>query len=519
MQVKKKVVGISLITLIVALFLGGLVWIMREAQIAWDDNNTWKVDSSVALPVVAEGVFKMKQEQVDDSTTRIIIPFCVLHKTVQKENDVTEYHCAAIPYSTLELVDFFPTSFHLKDDIVFTFNPEQDVLPDEFLGKIGINPVTLKSFGAEPVPITAEFEVTHEKPRKTPTAFFTHYRKTLAGETETYAQTSLTSWSVNNVRLAADYSEEERKQIITEWRKQAWEDVNKIFKTESFLNAANAKDLVQGIAENMPYRNVHCPTAQNNSECQLGYKENISTNLIFYTYTAEELDPQIYEKVVDAVNTRLTPFVRKYNRELYDFYTDCSPEECPYYFRLEAYNYPACPILEFGKTGSSKIKSFFLDFRDIASVEGYSVRTMTKAEILEVIQNFKKEYIESKTLREYSKESIREIDDLCFKVLNENITDKDIIDGMEELFMLNVLGQLYISEDKYLNNINYEDAIFQIVLDASLLNPYDHSFVPQTALGYQRFLTGIQETEVLPDDEYWASLYTTVMVLYLTSQY
>lgn len=524
-RLKKKGLILFISTLVVAVVGIGGYFVSKNAMKAWDDASTWKVDSTIALPVQGEGNYKVEVNELGSGRTSIKVPFCVLFDAKLVSQGNIEYYCAAIPYSSVELTRYFPEHYKLNKDIVLSFNESKDALPTDFLGSITISTDTISSVGTNPVPASIETVVLYKKPKMSITAIINHYQKVLAGEQETYADTVLESWSVTRVRTATEYSATEKKEIIKEWRAKAWKDINKIFNTQSFLTSTDNKDFVSKIGPAMAWRSIFCPAVTLKDECELSYIQNSSTNIMYYSYAASVIDNKIAIRVAEVLRDRVIPFVYQHNPKMGEYYDNCNNEtECAYFHHMQVYDYPVCPVNEIGNAKQSEfIKNLFIDLRYVLMGEDYVDRPLDYEKTVAEIDRLKKDFLRSGLDREFEGRDVGEgvsfIDRTCLHLIYGSVEpDKRIVEKLRDLYMVFVLGRTYIDEKNYANSdLSYEDSLFQMVLDASSLNAYKYSLVPQPYASYQRVLTGVykQDTGYLTD-EYWASLNSTLILLYLT---
>ncbi|MCC7304323.1 hypothetical protein IT418_02850 [bacterium] len=512
-----------LITIFV-LFLTGIVgsgaWFLnKEISKKWDDSTTWSTEGKVGLPVQASSNYKITTVE-EGGQFKITVPFCVLYEVAIVTENKFDYYCAAIPYSSIELTKRFPDKIKFTKDIVVSYNSDIDALPTSFLNYITIDKEALKSIGSDVKPVSISMSVTYQKPSTNFRSMVAHYQTVKSGEKESYVGMRVSEWKVDLVKQASEYSPSEKKEIIKKWRAQAWKDVNNLLKTQSYLDMPNSKELLIEMAKWMVFRNMYCPTAQVKEECDLGYEENASSNLMYYTYSAFNLEKKRFDRITDALRERVMPFVLESNPELVQYYLDCdTATECNYYHRLELYDYPACPILELGKGGQSEIAKLFLDFRSPTLGDEYSQMDLSKSGILAKFATIKNEFVSSKSLRRLSYDSVQNFDKLCYKILKDNVTDAEVITTAKNVYIHNYLGQVFIEESKFAN-VDTDTAIFDLVLQSSKLNPYAYTTVPSPVLSYKRLLTGVQKQDNQREaDGYWASLNSTMILLYLTSNY
>ncbi|WKZ23871.1 MAG: hypothetical protein QY312_03870 [Candidatus Dojkabacteria bacterium] len=528
MRLHKKTVWFAIAIIAVLSLIGGGAFFSIKMMNVWDDESTWSVDSSVALPVVADGTFKMTSEKNDSGGTTITVPFCVLYDAAEVENGATEYYCAAIPYSTLQLIDYFPTSFQFKKDIVFTYNPERDPLPEEFIGRLGITSETIKSIGSEPLPVSMEAEVSHTKPKLTPVSLVTHYLMVMRGEKEVYEATAMESWKISKVKLAADYSEAEKKEVVAEWRKQAWQDINKLLKTEEYLNAPNNKELVTKLGPAMAWRSVYCPTAEVAEQCEVSYPQNASTNIMYYVYAASRIDERVAKQMTLALREKVIPFVFDNNPDMATYYGNCDPEgECAYYHNMQVYDYPVCPINHLASARKSTyIEELYEELRFVLIDDEFIEEPLNYAEIEREINALKQDFLKSGIYRAFNSyevgEAISKIDKLCLHmVYNQTLPDQRLVAMMKEIYYLYVFGQVFTDEQDFnITPDKVDEKLFQLVLNAGVLNPYAYSIVPQPYTSYHRILTGVYKADAdYLLDGYWGSINMTLVLLYLTSSY
>lgn len=521
---KKSLILFSYYFLIAVVGVFGF-FVIQNALNAWNDTSTWKVDSSVSLPVRGEGNYKAEIKELESGKTSIKIPFCVFFDVNQVSPGTVEYSCAALPYSSVKLTTYFPTHYKLNKDIVISYNEAKDPLPTEYIDRVSITKETITSVGSDPVPASIEVVISHKKPRMGVSALFKHYQKAKNNEQENYASTVIDSWKVTKIRTADQYSPEERKKIVAEWRAKAWTDINKVLGMESILASKDNREFVTKMGTSLAWRSVSCKAVSSTAECELSYLQNASTNIMYYGYAANAIDNKVATQLAEVLRNNVIPFVYQHNKKMGDFYDNCDPEkECAFYHNMQVYDYPVCPINELGKKNPSDyVKNLFVDLRYVLMGEDYIDRPLDYAKTVAEIEQLKKDFLKSGLDRDFAGRNVGEgvsfIDRTCLHLLYGEVEpDQRIIEKLRELYMVFVLGRTYIDEYEFANkDVKAEDAIFQMVLDSSIHNPYKYTLVPQPYASYQRVLTGVykQDTGNLTD-EYWTSLNSTLILLYLT---
>ncbi len=521
MQIKKNSILVGITIAFVSLISAGLFFGNKILTDLWNNENTWTLGDKVALPFQSKQNFKITTSSVN-GIVKVSIPFCILYKATEVNDSVIEYSCAEIPFSYLELTRRFPEKVKLNEDIKLTVDTSKDALPGKFLGYLRINENDIKSIGTDPVPVQIDLAIVFQKPLKNISNLIKHYNATKNNGKESYAGMKIEDWNVQKVRQYNEYTASERKQIINDWRIKAWKDVNEVLKTDEFLNLGSTKELVEKMAPMLANHSVYCPTASKSGECYSAYAMNAATNIMYYAYAADGLDKTKANKVADALRDRVVPFLYQYNEELAKYYETCDSEtECTYFHRMEAYDYPMCPINEIGTKEMTFVKSLFMDYRFVTMTESYLNSEHPVSEILAEYQKYEKQLKDSGIRRNFAEETIPNMDKFCFLIVSgEQKIDKKAIDSLKNLYMSFMLGQITISEEDFLNNKkSVDDTVFDLVLQSSVLNPYAYSFVPQPYTGFSRLLSGVQLVDPGSDpDGYWSSINATLILLYLTAQ-
>lgn len=520
MQFKRKaVLLVVLLLLLVSIGVGGY-FVVKNAQTAWEDASTWTAGDKISLPVQTNYNFTTS---IEKDSIKVTIPFCVLYEVAEKTADILEYKCATIPYSSVELTKRFPEKIKLNPDVVFEIDTQKDVLPETYLNFARIDKTAITTTISEPQPVSISLTSTYRKPEKNFSSLLSHYITTMGGKAkENYEGLQLTEWKVDRVKEAKDYSAEEKAAIIAEWREKAWKDVNTVLQTSDYLNAPNSQALLDKLAPAMSYKSVYCPTANKDEKCRPGYAMNAATNIMYYTYAADSFDRGAAEKIAEALRNRVEPFVYLYDEKLTAYYNTCDINtDCTFFHRMEAYDYPMCPINELGKKNMTFVKSLYMDYRFVVMDEAYFNNPPNFQQVQEEHERFKKELLASGSRRQFNQDTIPLIDKLCFYAMTgEREVDARSLESLKDLYITFVQAQLRISDVEFLNagKVSNEDIIFDLVLQATKLNPYSNAFIPQPFTGYSRLLTGVQLQDSGTDaDGYWSSLNATLILLYLTA--
>jgi hypothetical protein len=219
----------------------------------------------------------------------------------------------------------------------------------------------------------------------------------------------------------------------------------------------------------------------------------------------------------------MIPFVAISNPKLNDFYATCTDAECGEdYHILEQYDYQACPVLELGNKNLTENGKIFLEYRKLKSEEfidnPLADDLNIKQNVMVLLKVAADDFESSGDRRLFSYDVRLGMDDLCYKFLRDNVTDKEILEGWKDVYMDSLWGKLFL--EKRNKTQSFEDSLFEIVLQATELNSYNTNIIPAPMLTAQRLGTGVQKEDNATDaDGYWGSVNISMIMLYLTSNY